>query len=221
MTDSESARESGPGLTVEQLQQRFWQIPADRFLPDPAPGTATERHVLDLQSKRGWPPELLDGVLIDRAPGFQGAIVSTTLLHALMTFLDQSDLGIVIGGSKCPIRLGPRTLRLASIYFISWEQMPGGRIPNDAISDLVPWVVGELLSPWCTRAEMARKRDDFLNAGARQFWLLDTNEERVEISTQERTQVLDADEFLDGEDVLPGFSCKVQQLFKRLRPPVS
>lgn len=188
-------------------------IPGDRILLDPLPGTATENDILRLDSRRGWPPELLDGVLIDRMLGMKGAIVATTLLCRLNSYQDEADLGIVVPASKCPVRLQTGSIRLASAYFISREQMPRRKIPNDTIGDLVPELVVEMLSPWGTRIEMDRKRREFFAAGTKHFWLLDTEEKTVEVYTSERRQLLGLQDNLDGGDLLPGFCVSLAELF--------
>jgi Uma2 family endonuclease len=199
---------------MAQLRRYFWEIPAERMILDPPPGTATEKHLLRLASERGYPSELLDGVLIDRMPGFQSALVIGNLLRRLMNWLEDCDSGIVIGGGKCPVRLRPGTVRLAGIYFVSWKQMPGGTIPNDPISDLVPDLVVDILSQWGTRSELDRKRDDFLAAGTRWFWLLDKDERTVEISTCQRTRIYEAEGIVVGEGVVPGFAMPVAEIFQ-------
>jgi hypothetical protein len=210
-----------PDWTIEQLTLHFGGIPPDRILLDPPPGTANERDLLTLDRKRGFPPELVDGVLIDRFPGFKASVIGAKLLGRLMNVLPARSLGIVIGGSKCPVRLKPGTIRLAAIYFISWEQMPDGKIPNDPISDLVPDLVGEFLTEHLRRNEMDRKRDEFLIAGCNLFWLLNIKHNSVEVSTRQRTLILSADDDLTGGPVLPGFSAPVRDIFElpqQLRP---
>lgn len=208
-----------PDWSVEQLRQHFGMIAGDRILLDPAPGTATEQDILRLDSSRGYPPELLDGVCIDRMSGFYGAIVATELLFRLMDYRRTHNLGIVISGAKCPIRLQPGLVRLGSVFFISWDQMPGHKIPDDPISDMVPELVGEMLSPWTTRVEMHRKRREFFAAGTKLFWLLDLEKETIEVFTPQHHRRLQSGDTLDAGDLLPGFRVPVAEVFEYPQRP--
>jgi hypothetical protein len=202
-----------PDWSIEQLCQHFGGVPADRILLDPAPGTATEEMLLHLDSKRGYPLELLDGVGIDRIPGFRASALTTQFLCRLMDFLSGDNRGIIIPGGKCPVRLRPGLVRLASFYFINWNSIPGGIIPNDPITDLIPDLVGDVISPWTSRTEMEWKQDQFFEAGTRLFGLLDLAEESIEVSTPRRTLHLGPEETLTGGDGLPGFAIPVKDIF--------
>lgn len=207
-----------PDWPLEQLRRHFGGIPGERILLDPPPGTATEEGLIRLNSQRGYPAELLDGVFVDRTPGFQAGVLMTQLLCRLMDHLEEDDQGIVLPGWKCPVRLRPGLIRLTSIYFINWDRIPESVIPNDPIASLIPDLVGDVLSPWSTRGEMERKQQEFFAAGTRLFWLLDLQEESVEVSTPQRTLHLSSADSLSGGDVLPGFVTPVREIFTMPRP---
>jgi hypothetical protein len=50
-------------------------VPPDRILFRPVPGTATEQDVIDLDAHEDRLVELIDGVLVEKAMGFEESIV--------------------------------------------------------------------------------------------------------------------------------------------------
>lgn len=212
-------KQPNPSWSIEQLRRHFGMIPAERILLDPPPGTATEKDLLAHEGRRGFPPELVEGVLIDRTGSFPGGILQAAVIFELMNYLQGNDLGIVIA-SKCPIRLGPKLIRLASVLFISWQQMPHG-VPNDPITDLVPELAVEILHPGTTRLEMRSKRRDFFAAGTKLFWLLDLKSQTVDVySASDPDRRATPKTEIHAGELLPGFTMSVTKLYASLqRPP--
>jgi len=88
------------------------------------------------------------------------------------------------------------------------------RIPPRGYAELAPDLLAEILSPDDRPAEVLAKVADWLGAGTELVWLVDP--ERLEVRVYRRDgslAVVHAAESLDGEDVLPGFSCPVAQVF--------
>lgn len=61
--------------------------------------------------------------------------------------------------------------------------MPGGRLPADPVSDLVPDFVIEVLRLGNTRPEMARMRREYFHAGVRLVWMIDPRRRTVAVFT--------------------------------------
>jgi Uma2 family endonuclease len=57
------------------------------------------------------------------------------------------------------------TTRGPDVAFIEKNRLPGGGFPRQAYPALAPNLVGEVLSPGNTKAEMARKRLEYFHAG--------------------------------------------------------
>jgi Uma2 family endonuclease len=95
--------------------------------------------------------------------------------------------------------------------------MPNGRIPTEAIPDLVPNFVIEVLGTSITYAEMSRKRREYFHAGVELLWMVDHRTRTVTVfrSTQDFTVYAD-DQILDGGGVLPGWQVNIAELFSRL-----
>jgi Uma2 family endonuclease len=73
---------------------------------------------------------------------------------------------------------------------------------------LGPDLVVEVLSPNDRPGETLTKVGDWLEAGARIVWVIDPERRIARIYRQDGTETMVREtEPLDGEDVLPGFSC--------------
>ena len=65
-------------------------------------------------------------------------------------------------------------------------------------------------------SEIQDKVLDYLDAGTCLVWVADPNSRTVTVYQSRNTiQLLTADDEIDGADVLPGFRCKVSELFGR------
>jgi Uma2 family endonuclease len=206
-----------PTPTLADLLTQLGDIPPRRVLLRPFPGTATERDVIDIGTGQKRLCELIDGVLVEKAVGFQESILAALLIQYLGLFVREHDLGIVAGADGT-LRLKPGQVRIPDLCFIAWDRLPGRQLPRDPIPDLVPDLAVEVLSEGNTPGEMGRKLADYFAAGVRLVWLIDPRARTVRIHTaSDQSSLLDERQTLDGGDVLPGFALPLGQLFAQLR----
>jgi Uma2 family endonuclease len=202
--------------TVADLLHQLGDIPPERILWDPIPGTATEadviRHV-DGDNKRLV--ELIDGTLVEKTMGAYESRVGGTMLHFIESFLDHTDLGITYGADTT-LRILPKQVRLPDVSFVPWTKLPNRELPAESIAGLVPDLAAEVLSKSNTRREMERKRRDYFAAGVRLVWQIDPDSRTAQVFTSpDKFTDIPADGFLDGADVLPGFKLPLIELFER------
>lgn len=191
--------------TIEALQQRLGDVPRERILDFPTPGTATEADLENQATLGGFSCELVDGVLVEKAVGFSESWLALLLVRALMEYLKASPLGI-LGGEQGFLRLAPGLVRGPDVSFISWKRLPGGRVPTAPVPDLAPDLAVEILSPGNTRAEMDRKLRDYFGAGTRLVWIIDPPARTARVYTApDQFVVVDDQGTLEGGEVLPGF----------------
>jgi Uma2 family endonuclease len=108
-------------------------------------------------------------------------------------------------------------VRIPDLSFLSWERLPGRRIPKQPILGLAPDLAVEVLSPGNTGAEMALKVREYFLAGIRLVWLVDPHKRLVRAYTAPDQFVrLTEQDSLDGGDVLPGLQLPVKRIFERL-----
>jgi Uma2 family endonuclease len=200
-------------VTVSDLLHHLGDLPASRVRLHPGPGTATEADVLQVYTQEKRLCELIDGVLVEKTVGYYEAYIAATLIRLLGNFVVEHDLGIIAGADGM-LRLAPGLVRIPDVSFISWDKLPGRRLPRQAIPDLLPDLVVEVLSESNTPREMARKLDEYFALGVRLVWLIDPSREMIEVYTaRHQSWTLDTSAILEGGEVLPGFILPVRALF--------
>jgi Uma2 family endonuclease len=205
--------------TLADLRQRLGGIPLERIWFHPAPGTATEKDVIEAEARENRLCELVDGTLVEKAMGFEESRLAVELSHRVKSYLDQNDLGICVGADGM-MRIAPGLVRIPDLSFITWERLPGRESPREPIPDFAPDLAVEVLSEGNTRAEMARKVREYFDAGVQLVWLIDPRKRTARVfSTVERSTLVRANQALDGGAVLPGFVLPLSDLLDRGRRP--
>jgi Uma2 family endonuclease len=157
--------------------------------------------------------ELVRGVLMVREPpGFRHGSVATELGTRLGEYVTAKGLGRVFT-SEIGFRLAadPDTVRAPDVAFIS-----RGRLPEPGFAGypaLAPDLVVEVLSPHDRPGETLGKVGEWLEAGAQRVWVVDTERRAARVYRADGTEaIVTGDESLDGEDVVPGFSCPLSSI---------
>lgn len=209
-----------PVETLAELHKRLGEVPFERILATPPPGTATEADVLRTHSRTRRLCELVDGVLVEKTMGYRESYLAALLISILMEFVESRNLGLV-SAPDGSVRLLPGLVRIPDVAFISWERLPDRSIPKEPIPDLVPDLVIEVLSASNTEAEMTRKLHEYLEAGTRLVWYVDPASRAVRVyeSPESETLLRETDQ-LDGGAVLPGLRIDLSRLFGKLDPRV-
>lgn len=206
--------ETGRTETLADLLDRLGRVPLHRVRAHPAPGSATEEHVLEARDGGKQLCELVDGTLVEKDVGFLESYLAGVLVRLLGQYADAHDLGIVLPPDGA-LRFAPRLVRMPDVSFISWRRLPGRKLPVSPIPDLIPDLAVEVLSKGNTGAEMERKLADYFQAGVRLVWYADPGSRTVRVykGLAERPTVLTEADTLDGGDVLPGFSLSIREWF--------
>ncbi len=80
---------------------------------------------------------------------------------------------------------------------------------------MIPDLAVEVLSPSDSAREARDKVAEYLGAGVRLVWVIDPFEERATAYRfPTRVDECGSEDALDGEDVLPGFRCRLGDLFE-------
>jgi Uma2 family endonuclease len=200
--------------TLADLLKRLGDIPPERILLRPPPGTAKEKDVVATRNgPRRQICELVEGVLVEKAMGTKEAFLAGVLLHYLWSFLDENDLGIALPGDGM-LRILPRLVRIPDVSFISWDRLPEGQLPDRPIAKLVPDLAVEILSKGNTPKEMTRKIQEYFKAGVRLVWVIDEKKQHAEVYwSLENKKRIAKSQPLEGGDVLPGFRLVLGDLF--------
>jgi len=199
---------------VAELVAHVGDVPGNRILLSPAPGSATEVDLILACEKEKRLCELLDGTLVEKAMGAIESYLATVLSRYLGNFVNEHDLGILLGEAGM-LRFSPKRIYLPDISFISWAQNPMRELQKQQIADLHPDLAVEVLSPSNTPREMKRKRKDYFAWETQLVWQLDPTARSMEVFTApEQSTVVDLAGTLDGGKVLPGFSLSMAKLFE-------
>ncbi len=202
--------------TLADLQKHLGEIPAWRIRLRPAPGTAKVKDVLAIYKKEKRLFELVDGVLVEKAMSFKASWLAIVLARYLLDFVEPWNLGLVAGEAGM-VRLKFDLVRIPDVCFVSWDRIPGGKVPDEPIPKLAPNLAVEVLSDSNTPAEMKRKRREYFKAGVSLVWTVDPETRTVVVHTSvKKFKTLTEAHTLDGGAVLPGFTLSLQKLFAAL-----
>ncbi|MCS6861147.1 MAG: Uma2 family endonuclease [Abditibacteriales bacterium] len=161
----------------------------------------------------GYKVELLDGELKMSPTGMEHELIGAKLIYLLMSVVDRHKLGGVYG-SSAGYRMPNGELRSPDVSFVSTKRLPGGKSPK-GFGYFAPDLVVEILSPDDTVKETEKKIAEYLAAGTRLAWLVNPKTKTVTVyRAPNNKRRLAAAEELSGEDVVPGFVCRVGELFK-------
>ena len=169
--------------------------------------TAEELLHLNLPDKR---TELVRGVLIVREPaGYRHGRVAMNMAIRLGAHLEQTRAGLLFAAETgFTLERDPDTVRAPDVAFVRRERLPEPEPVG--FPAFAPDLAVEVLSPGDRPGEVLAKVGDWLNAGARLVWVIDPERREARVYRGDgTTQTLGEDQALDGEDVLPGFTCQL------------
>lgn len=161
--------------------------------------------------------EVVDGELVmsPKNDFFHGDIC-IQLATALSAFADARRLGRILDSST-GFWMKNRNCRAPDISFVSREPLKaeGFRRSTRGFFRGAPDLAVEVLSLNSTRSEIDRPLKDFFESSTRIAWIIDPENERVEVCHSPTDRALiGSGGFLDGEDLLPGFQFPIADLFK-------
>src|SRR6266516_2448340 len=145
---------------------------------------------VERMSLPGKQVELVRGQLVVREPPgtWHGAIAAKLAYH-LSDFANRQGLGLV------------------------FAQDTGFKIASDPDTVRAPDVLAEILSPDDRPGEVLAKVADWLAAGTKLVWVVDPERSEVRVYRYDGSlSVLREHDSLDGEDVLPGFTCPLSDV---------
>ena len=203
--------------TAADMLTHLGGIPLERIRMYPPPGTATEKDVIEAESRTGRICELIDGVLVEKTIGYLESMLAAVVIRLLGNFLEKHDLGIVLGADGT-LRILPNQVRIPDVCFIRWSQFPNRELPPEPIPALAPDLAVEVLAKGNTEGEMQRKLHDYFTAGVQLVWYIDPRTQTAKAySAEDRCLELTEEDSLSGEPVLPGFELPLKDLFAKVR----
>jgi len=162
--------------------------------------------------------ELVNGEVVEMAPvgGVHGRIASRTS-RRLTEHAERHGGGEVLTGDVgfvLNLPNDPDRVRAPDVSFVSTHRLPGGNIPDGFIAG-APDLAVEILSPSDNPVEIQQKVRDYLEAGARLVWVIAPQARAVTVYRADGSaRLLRERDSLDGEDVLPGLTIPLAELFQ-------
>jgi Uma2 family endonuclease len=113
--------------------------------------------------------------------------------------------------ARIPVSSSSATLTPPDVAFVA-----AGRTAAIGRTGYVPFapdLAVEILSPGDRPAEVLEKIADWLETGTRLVWVIEAERRRARVHRSDGTiDIVREDQPLEGEDVLPGFSCPLREV---------
>jgi Uma2 family endonuclease len=165
------------------------------------------------EPKDGSRQELVKGVIVTMPPpGGRHGVCCSRIDRRIGNFVDEHKRGTVASNDAgFIVERDPDTVRGPDLSFWSTEKLPD--VPVGYI-EVPPDLLVEVVSPGDHYSRIQKKVKDFLEKGVRLIWVADPEDRSITVYRPGQMMViLGENETLTGEDVLPGFSCRVGDLF--------
>ncbi len=165
--------------------------------------------------KDGFRYELVEGTLIKMSPaGSKHGQVAATITILLGQYVKLHKLGTVFAAETgYKIATNPDTVLAPDTSFVRQAEID--RLgETEKFWPGAPDLAVEVVSPGDTPREVRGKVAAWLAAGTRMVWVVEAKKRTISVHrAQADVVVLTENDVLDGADVVPGFSCKVAEVF--------
>ncbi len=164
--------------------------------------------------------ELVDGELKNRNVSALSSWVGGRLLKLLSIHVDDNNLGWVFGadnGFQC-FADSPRTVRKPDVSFVRADRLSAEELEKGWLR-VIPDLVVEVISPNDYWDEVNEKVELFHRVGVPLIWVVGVKTRTIQITRQDGSFVsLRESDELAGETIVPGFRCRVAELFPPRKP---
>lgn len=161
--------------------------------------------------------ELVDGRLVMMAPaGSEHGDIGAFIIYRLMQHVIPRKLGRVFN-SETGYRLQSGNLRAPDVSFVAAVRLKGmNRLPRGFLKGS-PDLAVEILSPNDSVGATDERLEELFENDTRLAWLINPSQKTVAIYRNGRLiNELHIGDAIDGEDILPGFSLPLSEIFADL-----
>jgi Uma2 family endonuclease len=161
--------------------------------------------------------EIVDGQWEEKMAGARHGRTIMRLGARLQLFVEEHSLGDLYSPDTT-FQIGQNE-RLADLAFVSAARIPADGVPEGKW-EFAPDLAVEVVSPNDFWQKVNRKVHEYFAAGVRQVWLVSTDEREVSIyDSPTQITVLTENDELSSEALLPGFRCRVSDIFGKTEQP--
>lgn len=165
--------------------------------------------------------EFIDGQWVEKKVGTHASMVASGLHGHLAPYVRARKSGIVLDseGGYYMFPDKPKRLVKPDLSFVRLDRLKDGRPPRGHLR-LAPDLAIEISSPEDEAEDLMAKVVDYLRVGVSLVWVIYPLSHSVLVLRADRSSFLwrPTDE-LSGEDVVPGFTVRLEELFEGLEPP--
>jgi Uma2 family endonuclease len=178
----------------------------------PSVQTVSDEELQRLQNN-GSKYEVVDGELRMSPAGWRHESLVAELLTRMRSFAKERRLGDVLGSNVLYV-LPSGNRRAPDVSFVA-----AGRLLREAgksvFPELAPDLAVEVLSPADSPRAVLDGVGEYLESGVRLVCVIDPDKRRAVVyrSLSQAREIASSDS-LEGEEVLPGFSCPLADLFE-------
>ena len=161
--------------------------------------------------------ELVDGEVVDVGnSGMEHGNIGTFLGGAIEFYVRSQKLGVTCDSSTA-FTMKSGNKRSPDISFVSKAKLKGlKRLPKGFLEG-APDLAVEVISPNNTFEEIHQKLVEYFDNDCRLVWVINPDEQSVLVYRQPQPdKLLKLADSLDGEDVIPGFTLPIAELFAEL-----
>jgi Uma2 family endonuclease len=161
--------------------------------------------------------EYVDGELIVVTnSGVEHGYLALTLGYFLTGFVRTHKLGITCDSSTA-FKMKTDNKRSPDLAFIARERLQGLKRLPKGFFDGAPDLAVEIISPNNTFEEIHNKLVEYFENETRLVWVILPDEECVLVYHKPKpSKLLQLEDSLDGEDVIPDFSLPLLEIFQEL-----
>lgn len=154
--------------------------------------------------------ELIEGVVVEMPPpGERHADLAAEFVGRLWEYA-RAHGGKAWGEVGVWVSREPDTVREPDAAYTT---APRQRVASSGLTEVIPDLVVEVVSPNDTAREVLAKAAMWLDAGVRLVWIAYPEEGYVaEYRSKSESRLLSGEDVLDGGDVLPGCSAAVKDI---------
>jgi len=161
----------------------------------------------------GMRHELNKGDLVEMPPpGFDHTRLAKKIARILEQFAEPKGLGEVFVEAGFQLSIDPPTYRQPDVCFLTASRL--NKAWEGKYLQGAPELAIEIVSPGNSAADLEEKVEQYLGAGGRAVWVVYPKLRRVHVHRPDGTiTALTGHQQLTGDDILPGLSIPVANLF--------
>jgi Uma2 family endonuclease len=161
--------------------------------------------------------ELVEGRLVPMSPvNVEHGRIVLQLGHLLKLHLKNRPEGVAVVEAGFTLARDPDTVRGPDVAFIRSDRMPPPPSRRRGFPAMAPDAVFEVLSPEDRPGAIRKKIAEYLRSGVGLVVLVDPDDKTVVIhrSGAQPVTLRDGRDMVDMGDAIPGFSCRVSEIFE-------